>query len=161
MQKRYYVWAILRIGLGIIFLWAFFDKVFGLGFATPAENAWISGGSPTTGFLTHATTGPFASFFQSLAGSQFIDWIFMIGLLGVGVTLTLGIMLRIGSISGAVMLLLMWLAVLPPAHHPFLDDHLVYLIVMVGFIFVHAGKYWGFGTWWKHRELVKKYPILE
>ncbi|MEU4541590.1 hypothetical protein AB0G15_42860, partial [Streptosporangium sp. NPDC023825] len=31
-----YVWAIARIGLGWIFLWAFLDKTFGWGFATPA-----------------------------------------------------------------------------------------------------------------------------
>ena len=46
-----YVWAITRISIGWIFLWAFLDKTFGWGFATPAGKAWISGGSPTTGFL--------------------------------------------------------------------------------------------------------------
>ena len=54
-----YVWAITRISLGLIFLWAFLDKAFGLGRATPAENAWIDGGSPTAGFLSNAPTGPF------------------------------------------------------------------------------------------------------
>ena len=29
------------------FLWAFLDKAFGLGYATPSGNAWINGGSPT------------------------------------------------------------------------------------------------------------------
>ena len=42
-----YVWAIARISLGWIFLWAFLDKTFGWGFATPANRAWIAGGSPT------------------------------------------------------------------------------------------------------------------
>src|SRR3712207_7355187 len=49
-----YVLAGLRLALGWIFLWAFVDKLFGLGFATKAENAWIDGGSPTQGFLGNA-----------------------------------------------------------------------------------------------------------
>ncbi|MFC5822105.1 hypothetical protein ACFPUY_44090, partial [Nonomuraea harbinensis] len=40
-----YVWAIARISIGWVFLWAFLDKTFGWGFATPAERAWINGGS--------------------------------------------------------------------------------------------------------------------
>jgi hypothetical protein len=39
--------AILRVLLGVEFLWAFLDKTFGLGYATPAARAWIHGGSPT------------------------------------------------------------------------------------------------------------------
>ena len=161
MQKRFYIWAMLRIALGLIFLWAFIDKVFGLGFSTARDAAWIHGGSPTTGFLLYATKGPFASFFQSLAGNTLIDWLFMIGLLVIGLALITGIFVKLASATGALMLLFMWLAVLPPEHHPFLDDHLIYLLVLIGFIVVHAGKHLGFGTWWTHHKLVKKYPILE
>jgi thiosulfate dehydrogenase (quinone) large subunit len=63
-----YVWAITRISLGWIFLWAFLDKAFGLGRATPAENAWLDGGSPTNGFLANAPTGPFENLYKDLAG---------------------------------------------------------------------------------------------
>ena len=61
--------------MGFIFLWAFLDKTFGLGVATPADKAWIAGGSPTTGFLSNAVQGPFATFFNSLAGVPVVyDW---------------------------------------------------------------------------------------
>jgi len=30
---RHYFWAIVRVAMGLIFLWAFFDKLIGLGFA--------------------------------------------------------------------------------------------------------------------------------
>jgi len=41
-----YVLAVLRILLGWIMLWPFFDKMFGLGFATPAGQGFVQGGSP-------------------------------------------------------------------------------------------------------------------
>ena len=52
------VLAAIRISLGWIFLWAFVDKLFGLGFATPSARSWLNGGSPTKGFLANAATGP-------------------------------------------------------------------------------------------------------
>lgn len=75
--------------MAFIFLWAFVDKTFGLGFTTLAEKSWINGGSPTTGFLTFATKGPMAEFFKGLAGMAVVDWLFMLGLLFVGLTLLL------------------------------------------------------------------------
>jgi thiosulfate dehydrogenase (quinone) large subunit len=47
--------AAARIAIGWTFLWAFLDKAVGLGFATQRADAWISGGSPTFGYLTFAT----------------------------------------------------------------------------------------------------------
>jgi len=38
--------AVLRITTGFVFLWAFLDKTFGFGYATPSAKAWIHGGSP-------------------------------------------------------------------------------------------------------------------
>ena len=151
--------GLLRLLMGFIFLWAFLDKTFGLGFATPAENAWLNGGSPTTGFLTHATKGPFAEIFQSLAGNGFIDVLFMLGLLFVGVTLILGIMVRLGALAGATMLILMYTAgFLPPEHNPFVDDHIIYAIIMLVFISSNAGSYWGLGKKWDNSVCVKISP---
>ena len=36
------VWAALRILVGSIFLWSFFDKLFGLGFNTAADASWLA-----------------------------------------------------------------------------------------------------------------------
>lgn len=122
--------GLLRLSMGFIFLWAFLDKTFGLGFATKSANSWIHGGSPTTGFLSHATQGPLASFFNSLAGYAIVDWLFMLGLLFVGLTLITNRFVRWGSLAGIVMLVLMYLALLWPANNPFLDEHIVYAIVL-------------------------------
>ncbi|MES2214369.1 MAG: hypothetical protein V4465_03230 [Patescibacteria group bacterium] len=120
----------LRLVMGFIFLWAFVDKVFGLGFATKPENSWLHGGSPTTGFLSFATKGPFSALFKGLAGVPFIDWLFMLGLLCIGLTLILNRFVVWGAAAGVVMLLLMWLAVLPPANNPIIDEHIVYILVL-------------------------------
>ncbi len=120
----------LRFVMAFIFLWAFFDKVFGLGFATTSDNAWINGGSPTTGFLSFGTRGPFADLFKSLAGNPLVDWMFMLGLLFVGLTLLLNRYLMLGAIAGIVMLTLMWLALLFPENNPIVDEHVVYAIVL-------------------------------
>lgn len=156
------VLGILRLSMGLIFLWAFVDKVLGLGFATAGEGAWLSGGSPTAGFLQFGVHGPFAGFFNSLAGSTLVDWLFMLGLLFIGLTLTLGIMTKLGGYIGALMLFLMYLAVgIQPEHHPFIDDHFIYFFVMLAVAWADAGKYFGFANTWARTPLVQKLPILK
>jgi len=124
------IFKVTRFSLSFIFLWAFFDKTFGLGFATTSANAWIHGGSPTTGFLLHGTKGSFAPFFQSLAGSGFVDWVFMLGLLFIGLTLLFNFYLKWGILAGIVMMLLMYLATFPPENNPIIDEHLIYILVL-------------------------------
>ena len=119
--------------MAFIFLWAFFDKLLGLGFATPGERAWVNGGSPTTGFLSNAVQGPFADIFRSLAGVGIVDWLFMLGLLFVGMTLLLNRYVFWGSIAGILMMMLMWLALLFPENNPIIDEHIVYALVFALF----------------------------
>ena len=137
------------------------DKLWGLGFATEAGKSWLDGASPTSGFLNYATQGPFADFFQGMAGSAFVDWVFMIGLLLLGLSLIFGIGVRIAGHAGALLMLLMWLAVLPPEHNPFMDEHLIQLVVLLGIAHVGAGQWFGLGKWWKNTSLVKSAKWLE
>lgn len=125
-----YTLASARILLGSIFLWAFFDKLFGLGFATPVDKAWLHGGSPTSGFLG-AVDGPFHSIFNSLAGLMWVDWLFMLGLLGIGLALFIGVGVRIAATTGSLLLLMMWAAQLPSETNPLIDDHLIYIAVLI------------------------------
>src|SRR3989344_7336425 len=135
------VLGLLRLAMGFIFLWAFLDKTFGLGFATLPEKAWLAGGSPTTGFLQFAVHGPFVDFFHSLAGLPIIDWLFMLGLLFIGATLIFGICVRLGSMAAIPLLFLMYLAVgLQPENNPFIDDHIIYILVMFVLMFTRSGK---------------------
>lgn len=130
MNIKKIIWVKLRLVMGFIFLWAFADKLFGLGFATKSVNSWLNGGSPTAGYLLNATHGPLAVFFKSLSGIAVVDWLFMAGLLGVGLTLLFNKYLTWGAMAGGVMMVLMWLSAFPPANNPLIDDHIVYLLVL-------------------------------
>jgi thiosulfate dehydrogenase [quinone] large subunit len=171
-RSRWAVFGIagLRLAIGFEFLWAFFDKTFGLGYATPAAKAWLNGGSPTTGFLGGANVGPFQGIFRALSGVAVVDWLFMLGLLGVGAALILGVALRPAAIAGATMLLLMWAAVWVPATtaagqatgstNPIVDEHIVGI---VGLIVVGALASWGsgfLGRKWASLRIVKNNPVL-
>jgi thiosulfate dehydrogenase [quinone] large subunit len=156
-----YVLAGLRLALGWVFLWAFIDKLFGLGFATAAKNAWIDGGSPTKGFLGNAVSGPFEGFYHSFAGAAWTDWLFMIGLAGIGIALLAGIGMRIAAASGTVLLLAMWTAVLPPENNPFMDDHLIYAGVLVLLALTAAGDTLGLGKAWSRLPIVQRLPWLK
>lgn len=140
--------AVLRILLGMVLLWAFADKLFGLGFATPAAKSWINGGSPTAGYLS-SLKGWFAGSFQILAGNPVVDAAFMLGLLLVGVALVLGVALRAAAVGGTALMLLMWLSALPIKTNPILDEHLIYAAAMIALAAAGAGRIWGFELRWR------------
>lgn len=160
-MKAETLWSLLRIAVGFIFFWAFIDKVFGLGFATIPEKSWLHGVSPTTGFLKFGAEGIFAPFFQSLAGNPFIDWLFMLGLLGIGVSLLLGIGLKIAGYSGALLMFLMYLSLFPSKNNPVVDEHIIYLLLFLIFAAGEIGHRFSLHKWWSKSGLVKKYPVLQ
>jgi thiosulfate dehydrogenase (quinone) large subunit len=163
--------AVLRIATGLVFLWAFLDKAFGLGYATPSERSWINGGSPTNGFLSNVEVGPFQSFFHSIAGTWWADWLFMLGLLAIGVALVLGIGMRIAAGATVIMMAMMWLAEFPPdrtnadgtpsgSSNPIIDYHVIYAITAVVLALTYAGHTWGLGRWWASLPFVQRYRWL-
>ncbi len=162
--------AVLRIAFGLTFLWAFLDKTFALGFHTGYDQdgnldrfgdaAWINGGNPTEGFLKFGADGPFKDFYNSIAGEAWTNWLFMLGLLGIGLALTLGIGMRIAAAAGALLYLMMWSVVLPPENNPVVDDHILGAITLVVLAALYAGDTWGLGKVWSKTRLVKDNPVL-
>ena len=164
--------AVLRISFGATFLWAFLDKLLALGFHTGYDQegnldrfgdaAWINGGSPTEGFLAFGVNpgSPFAGFFTGLAGSAVVDWLFMLGLFGIGVALTLGIGMRVAAAAGAALYLMMYAAVMVPENNPVLDDHLIGAVTVVVLALTLAGDTWGAGKAWARTQLVQQYRFL-
>jgi thiosulfate dehydrogenase [quinone] large subunit len=154
------VWGLTRIVIGWTFLWAFFDKLLGLGYSTPSERSWFNGGSPTKGFLSNSATGPFADFYRNIAGAPLADWLFMAGLLGIGAALTLGIGMRIAGYAGALLYVMMWTVVLPPTTNPLFDDHIIGALAVIGLMLVGAGDTLGLGRMWRQTAIVQRLPWL-
>ena len=160
--------AVLRVATGFIFLWAFLDKTFGLGYSTPSSRAWIHGGSPTKGFLSSVDVGPFASMFHTMAGTWYADWLFMLALLGVGVAVIAGVAMRVAAVSGTLLMAFMWLAEWPLAQHtsagassgstnPLVDYHIIYAIALVVLAATYAGMTWGLGRMWARLPFVRQH----
>lgn len=144
--------ALLRISLGLIWLWAFFDKLLGLGFSTAPENAWLAGGSPTQGYFMFAVNpnSPLSFLYTDVLGQfYFIMDIALMGmLLVVGLGLTFGLWTRLSSIFGIIFMLSIVGASWPFEHHPFLDEHIVYTLLLLLFMFMPVSKWIGLGNWW-------------
>ena len=164
--------AALRIAFGITFLWAFLDKTFALGFHTGYDQkgnldrfgdaAWINGASPAKGFLSFGIpeNNPFKGMFHAMAGNPVVDWLFMLGLLGIGVALLAGVAMRLATAAGALLYAFMYAASLPLENNPVVDDHLIGIIVMAVLAFGAAGTTWGFGRRWARSSVAQASPIL-
>lgn len=158
--KSWQALAVARVLVGFVFLWAFFDKLMGLGFSTPHGKSWLDGVSPTTGFLKMGVNpnGPFVDFFHGLAGNVLVDWLFMLGLLGIGLALVLGIGLRVAAVAGSLLLLMMWAAELPLKTNPIIDEHIVYASLL--WVVALAPRKWSLIDRWLETPTVKKNPWL-
>ncbi len=160
--------ALLRIGLGLLYLWGFVSQAFGILFANEKTTAagehvswgwyfsytpshgWISSGfahSPTAGFIS-GTHGPVAPIIQHLpTGVDDFGWMFAIG--GLGIALTLGIFMKIAGWGGLLLNLMIWLSLFPPSSNPVIDgEHMAFAFSILLLMFLHAGNYWGLGRWW-------------
>ena len=84
----------------------------------------------------------------------------MLGLLGIAAALLLGVVVRIAEACGAVMVILMWSASLPPQDDVFMDNHIIYALVLIGLALVGAGNTLGLGRWWTQTTLVRRYLWL-
>lgn len=168
-------WGVLRIAMGWTFLWAFLDKAFALGFATGRNDetgaidffgpdAWINGGSPTDGFLQFGlhTKGFLADFYGALVGQTWVEWVYMLSMLLIGLGLLFGIGARLAAVGGIIWMAIFYTAgAIWPENNPFLDDHVVYAIVLAGIAYVGAGRFLGLGRWWENTALVHRFPVLK
>jgi thiosulfate dehydrogenase [quinone] large subunit len=55
---------------------------------------------------------------------------------------------------------LMWTASLPVATNPFMDEHLIYAMVLVALALLHMGDTIGLGRMWADTGLVQRFPFL-
>ena len=133
---------LLRIAIGWLFLYSGITKIL--------NPEWSS-----AGYLVAAKTFP--SFYKMLAGSEYLDWVNFINMWGqaiIGGMLILGIGVFLASLGGLVMMLLYYFPVLEfpriGLHSYIVDEHIIYALVFLVFIFFSAGQYLGVdGFIWK------------
>jgi len=122
--------VLLRLIMGLLFFYAGWSKL--------TTEGWSA-----VGFLQNAT-GPFASWFQGLAGNGFVDVLNMWGLTLIGVALILGLLMRTASFFGIVVMGLYYFAdFVGNTAHGLIDEHIVYASVLVLFLVGGFGHVWG------------------
>lgn len=141
-----------RISLGWFFFYAGITKVL--------DPNWSAGG-----FLQGAKTFP--GFYHALAQPGIlpvVDFLNEWGLVLLGVSLILGIGVRLSSSLGALLMLLYYLPQLdfpyPDAHSFLVDQHIIYIFVLLFFAAVRAGRVWGLENWCANLPICSKFPKL-
>jgi thiosulfate dehydrogenase [quinone] large subunit len=145
--------AILRVGVGIIFLWAGLEKVIGgggewsaagfLGFGTGGSLGWPF----VTGEIAEGTIfNPTQSFWAGMADNEtamnVINLLVPLGQIGIGVSLILGLLTRFGAAMGTLMMLFFFVAAWD-FEFGIVNQHLTYAFVTFLLGYLGAGNYYG------------------
>ena len=145
--------ALLRIAVGIIFLWAGLEKVLGSGaegFSAAGFLQFGTAGSLAWPFVTEPVEGaiynPTQAFWTALAANQtamsIVDILVPWGQIGIGVSLLLGLLTRFGAVMGALMMLFFFFAAWE-FEHGIVNQHLTYAVVCLALAGLGAGRYFG------------------
>lgn len=141
----------LRLGLGWIFLYSGFTKT--LTFFTPAKDF------SAAAFL-NASTSPFASLFTYMSGNIVVDYLNAYGQLLIGLALVLGFLIRWTVFWAIILMVLYYLAGYPPKSSFLVDQHIIYIFLLLFLAITGAGKTWGLDFFLKEINLFKKNTLL-
>jgi thiosulfate dehydrogenase (quinone) large subunit len=143
---------LLRIALGWMFFYAGVTKIL--------DPNWSA-----AGYLKGAKTAVW--FYQTLLQPNILPTINFLnewGLTLLGISLLLGVFVRLGSIFGSV---LMFLYYLPILNFPFVgehallvDEHLIYIAALAVLGAFKAGRAWGIERWCASLPICARYPKL-
>lgn len=139
--------VVLRLTMGWIFVWAGFDK--------------LIRGFSAAGFLTNAK-GPLSAWFHDLGESSaalnVIEPMVIWGQILIGIALIFGVLVRWAALWGAVQMFLFYIAQFPPAHNPFMDYYLVYILVLGLLGILGAGRILGLDAIVERLPWVRRTP---
>ena len=120
----------LRVSLGWLFLFAGYSKLTTVG------------GFSAKQFLL-SLHGPFSQFYLPLAGNPLIDNLVMWGEILIGICLILGVLVRLVSFLGIIMMLLFYFSEYPPEHSFIVNDQLIYAFILLYLMVSNAGYFYG------------------
>lgn len=144
--------AALRLMLGWVMFYAGVVKII--------NPAWSA-----AGYLQNAKI--FSGFFQWLASPSLlpaVNWLNEWGLTLLGVSIILGVFVRLSSLLGAGLILLYYFPVLEfpyiKPHSFIIDDHIIYAVAFLLLAAFRAGRYWGLENWCAGLPVCRRYPKL-
>lgn len=150
-QERIYIF-LLRISLGVLFFYAGITKVL--------NPNWSA-----AGYLKGAKT--FSEFYNFLLDPNILPIINFVnewGLTLLGLSLVLGIFVRLSSWLGALLMLLYYIPVLNFPYvgtNSFLvDQHIIFILVLLLLGSARAGRFLGLENWCSTLPICSRYPIL-
>jgi thiosulfate dehydrogenase [quinone] large subunit len=146
--------ALLRILVGVIFLWAGLEKVLGSGpegFSAAGFLKFATGGTLgwpfVTGEIAEGTVfNPTQGFWVALAGNEtamtVINVLVPYGQIAIGISLILGLLTRFGAMMGALMMLFFFFAAWD-FEFGIVNQHLTYALICTTLAGLGAGRYYG------------------
>ena len=142
----------LRISMGWLFFWAGITKVLD---PTWSAAGYLQGAKTFTNFYLWLTTPGLLSL------TNFVnEW----GLTLLGATLILGVFVRLSSVLGAMLMLLYYFPILqfpyPNVHSFIVDEHIIYISVLLFFAATRAGRVWGLERWCSGLPICSKFTKL-
>ncbi len=168
---RFQQWglALLRIAVGIIFLWAGAEKVFNggangwsaAGFlknATAGTLSWpFVSGTPAEGTIYNPTHQLWVDLAANSGAMTAINSLVVFGEVAIGIALILGIATRFTAIMGVLMMVLFFVAAWD-LEFGIVNQHLTYAIVVFILGYLGAGNYFGLDAWLRERPWFRAHP---
>ncbi|MGH2463213.1 MAG: DoxX family protein [Candidatus Limnocylindria bacterium] len=145
--------AVLRVGVGIIFLWAGLEKVIGgggewsaagfLGFGTGGSLGWpFVTGETAEGTIFNPTQSFWAGMADNGTAMTLINLLVPWGQIGIGVSLILGLLTRFGAAMGTLMMLFFFVAAWD-FEFGIVNQHLTYALVTFFLGYIGSGNFFG------------------
>ena len=141
---------LLRVGMGWFMLYAGVTKI--------TDPAWSA-----AGYLKEAKTFPL--FYQWLLQLGILPAVNLVnewGLTLLGISLILGIGVRLSSLLGAALMLLYYFPVLqfpyPNPHSFIVDEHIIYAFILIFLAAIRAGRAWGLENWCANLPICRRFP---
>ena len=145
--------AVLRVGVGIIFLWAGLEKVIGgggewsaagfLGFGTGGSLGWpFVTGEIAEGTIFNPTQSLWAGMADNDTAMTVINLLVPWGQIAIGVSLILGLLTRFGAAMGTLMMLFFFVAAWD-FEFGIVNQHLTYALVTFVLGYIGSGNFFG------------------
>ncbi|MEK7138266.1 MAG: hypothetical protein AAB787_02030, partial [Patescibacteria group bacterium] len=86
------------------------------------------------------------------------------GLTLLGITLILGIFVRLSSVLGAILMFMYYFPILqfpyPNTHSFIVDEHIIYATALLFLAAIKSGRVWGLEKWCSNLPICSKFPKL-